>query len=125
MNFGMINVKLCYMDIDSFIMNIKTEDFYKDIANDVEKRFDTSNYEVDRPLSTGKNKKVIRLMKDELGGRVIMEFVALRPKTYSYLTDDCKEDKKAKGTKKRVIKRMIKFDDYKNCILNGKVVLKS
>ena len=125
MNFGMINVKLCYMDIDSFIMNIKTEDFYKDIANDVEKRFDTSNYEVDRPLSTGKNKKLIRLMKDELGGRVIMEFVALRPKTYSYLTDDCKEDKKAKGTKKRVIKRMIKFDDYKNCILNGKVVLKS
>ena len=60
------NVKLCYMDTDSFIMNIKTEDFYKDISNDVEKRFDTSNYEVDRPLSTGKNKKVIGLMKDEL-----------------------------------------------------------
>ena len=60
------NVKLCYMDTDCFIMNIKTEDFYKDIANDVEKRFDTSNYEVDRPLSTGKNKKVIGLMKDEL-----------------------------------------------------------
>ena len=90
------NVKLCYMDTDSFIMNIKTEDFYKDIANDVEKRFDTSNYEVDRPLPTGKNEKVIGLMKDELGGRIITEFVALRPKTYSYLTDDCKEDKKAK-----------------------------
>ena len=119
------NVKLCYMDTDSFIMSIKTEDFYKDIANDVEKRFDTSNYEVDRPLPTGKNKKVIGLMKDELGGRVITEFVALRPKTYSYLTDDCKEDKKAKGTKKCVIKRMIKFNDYKNCLLNGEVVLKS
>ena len=92
------NVKLCYMDTDSFIMNIKTEDFYKDIANNVEKRFDTSNYEVDRPLPTGKNKKVIGLRKDELGGRVITEFVALRPKTYSYLTDNCKEDKKAKGT---------------------------
>ena len=64
-------------------------------------------------------------MKDELGGRVITEFVALRPKTYSYLTDDCKEDKKAKGTKKFVIKRMIKFDDYKNCLLNGEVILKS
>ena len=51
------NVKLCYTDTDSFIMNIKTEDFYKDIANDVEKRFDTSNYECDRPLPTGKNKK--------------------------------------------------------------------
>ena len=119
------NVKSCYMDTDSFIMNIKTEDFYRDIANGVEKRFDTSNYEVDRPLSTGKHKKVIGLMKDELGGRVITEFVALRPKTYSYLTDDCKEDRKAKGTKKCVIKRMIKFDDYKNCLLNGKVVLKS
>ena len=119
------NVKLCYMDSDSFIMNMKTEDFYKDIANDVEKRFETSNYECDRPLPTGKNKKVIGLMKDELGGRVITKFAALRPKTYSYLTDDCKKDKKAKGTKKCVIKRMIKFDDYKNCLLNGEVILKS
>ena len=117
------NVKLCFMDTDSFIMSIKTEDFYKDIANDVEKRFDTSNYEVDRP--TGTNKKVIGLMKNELGGRDITEFVALRPKTYSYLTDDCKEDKKAKGTKKCVIKRMIKFNDYKNCLSNVEVVLKS
>ena len=112
------------MDTDSFIMNMKTEDFYKDIANDVKKRFDTSNYECDRPLSTGKNKKVIRLMKDELGGRVITEFVALRPKSYSYLTDDCEEDKKAKGKKKCVIKRMIKFDNCKNCLLNGEVILK-
>ena len=96
------NVKLCYMDTDGFIINIKTEDFYKDISNDVGKRSDTSNYEVDRPLSTGKNKKVIGLMKDELGGRFITEFVTLRPKTYSYLTDDYKEDKKAKGTKKCV-----------------------
>ena len=119
------NVKLCYMDTDSFIMNIKTEDFCKDISNDVEKRFDTSNYEVNRPLLTGKNKKVIGLMKDELGGKIITEFVTLRLKTYSYLTDDCKEDKKAKGTKKCVIKRMIKFNDYKNCLLKDKVILKS
>ena len=119
------NVKLCYMDTDSFIMNIKTEDSYKDIANDVEKKFDTSNYEVDRPLPTGKNKKVFGLIKDELGGGVIREFVALKPKTYSYLTDDCKENKKAKITKKCVIKRMIKFDDYKNCLLNDEIVLKS
>ena len=113
------------MGTDSFIMNIKTEDFYKDIANDVEKRFDNSNYECDRPLPTGKNKKVIGLMKAELGGRIMTEFVALRPKTYSYLTDDFKQDKKAKGTKKCVIKRMIKFDDYKNCLLNGEVILKA
>ena len=99
------NVKLGYTDTGNFIMNIKTKDFYKDIANDNEKRFDTSNYEVDRPLPTGKNKKVIGVMKDELGGRIIRKFVALRPKTYSYSTDDCKEDKKAKGTKKCVIKK--------------------
>ena len=117
-------VKLCYMNMDSFIMTIKTNDFYKDIAIDVEKIFDTSNYELNRPLPTGKNKKVIGLMKDELGGKIITEFVTLRPKTYSYLTDDGKEDKKAKGTKRCVIKRMIKFNDYKNCLLEDKVLLK-
>ena len=74
------NVKLCYMDIDSFIMHIKTEDFDKDIANDVEKRFDASNYEINRQLRTGKNKKVIELMKDKLGRKIMTEFVALRPK---------------------------------------------
>ena len=115
-------VKLCYMDTDSFVMSIKTNDFYKDITNDVGKRFDTSNYEANRPLPTGKNKKVIGLMKDELGGKIITEFVTLRPKTYSYLTDDGKEDK---GTKKCVIKRMIKFNGYKNCLLKDKVLLKS
>ena len=65
------NVKLCFMDTDSFIIYIKTEDFYKDIADDVECKFDTSNYEIDRPLPAGKNKKVIGLMKDESGGKII------------------------------------------------------
>ena len=119
------NVKLCYVDTDSFIMNIKTNDFYEDIANDVKNRFDTSNYEVNRPLPMGKNKKVIGLMKDELGGKIITDFITLRPKTYSYLTGDGKEDKKAKGTKKCVIKKMIKFNDYKKCLLNDEVILKS
>ena len=95
-------VKLCYMDTDSLIINIKTKDFYKDIVQDVEERFGTSNYDVDRPLSKGQNKKVIVLMKDELGGGIITEFVALRPKTYSYMTDEFIEMKKAKGTKKCV-----------------------
>ena len=113
------------MDTDSFIMHDKTEDFYKDIAGDVEKRFDTSNYEVNRPLPAGKNRKVIGLMKDELGGKIMTEFVALRPKTYSYLTDDCKEDKKAKRTKKCVTKRGLKFNDDKDCLLNNEIVLKS
>ena len=62
-------------------------------------------------------------MKDELGGKVITEFVTLRPKTYSFLTDDGKEDKKAKGTKKCIIKK-IKFNDYKKCLLNDEVMLK-
>ena len=119
------DVKLCYMDTDSFIMNIKTNDFYKDISNDVESRFDTSNYEVNRPLPTGKNKKIIGLMKDELGGKIITEFVTLRSKTYSFLTDDGKEDKKAKGTKKCIIKKKIKFNDYKKCLFNDKLILKS
>ena len=122
------NVRLFYMDTDSFIMNIKTNDFYKDIANDVECKFHTSNYEVKRPLPIGKNKKVIGLMKDELGGEIIMQFIALRPKTLtdnSCLTDKDKIDKKAKGTKKCVIKKMIKVDDYKKCLLNDKAILKS
>ena len=93
------DAKLCYMDTDSFIIHNKNEDFYKDIADDIKKRFDTLNYEVNRPLPTGKNKKLIGLMKDELGGKIITEFAALRPKTYSYLMNDGKSDKKDKGTK--------------------------
>ena len=64
-------------------------------------------------------------MKDELKGKIITEFVTLGPKTYSNLTDDCKEDTKVKGTKKCVIKRMIKFNDYKNCLIKDEVILKS
>ena len=69
-------------------------------------------------------------MKDELGEKIMTEFVALRPKTCSYLMDDGNTDsathviKKAKGTKKCVIKRMLKFNDYKNCLLNNKITLK-
>ena len=114
--------RLCYMDTDSFVVNIKTKDFYKDIAENVKERFDTSNYIYDRPLPTGNNKKVIGLMKDELGGDIITEFVALRPKAYSYITNYFIEMKKAKGTKKCVVKKMLRFEDYKKCLFsNGKV----
>ena len=64
-------------------------------------------------------------MKDELGGKIMTEFVALRPRTYSYLMNDGGSDKKAKGTKKCVIKRRLKFNDYKDCLLNNKIILKS
>ena len=101
---------------------IKTEDFYED---NVEKRFGTSNYEVDRPLPIGKNKKVIGLMKDGLGVKIMTEFVALRPKTCSYLVDDGNSDKKAKGTKKYIIKIIIKFNHYENCLFKNEIMLKS
>ena len=99
------------MYTDSFIVYIKTDDIYKDIAEYVETRFDTSIYELDRPLP-----KVIGLMKDELGGEIKTKFVGIRAKTYSYLKDDRSEDKKAKGTKKCVIKWKLKFENYANCL---------
>ena len=119
------------MDADSFIINIKTKDVYEDIADDVDKRIDTSNYEcnsteVNRPLPIANDKKMIGLMKDELGGKIMTKSVALRPKTDSYLMDDDNTTiKKSKGTKKYVIKRILKFNDYKNCLLNSEVILKS
>ena len=89
------------MDTDSFVIYIKPEDFYKGIASDVEKWFDTSNYDENdkRPLPIGKHKKVIGLFKDELGGKIKKEFCTFRAKIYAYLMDDDSEKKKAKGTK--------------------------
>ena len=110
------NPKLCFMDTDSFIVHVETVDIQKDIAEDDEIRFDTSDYELDKPLPKGKNKKVIITMRDELGGQIMKEFVGLRNKTYSYFKDNNNEDKKAKGTKKCVIKRKLKFQDCKNCL---------
>ena len=78
------NLTLCYMDTDSLIYSIETDDFYKDIFDDVKDRFDMSSYNSSRPLSMGLNKKVISLMKDELGGEIMTEFVTLRPKMYAY-----------------------------------------
>ena len=104
------------METGSFIVDIKTEDIQVDIAKDGETSFDISNYESDGPLPEGKSKIVIVLMKAESGGKLMVEFVTLTPKTYSYLTDDKDEDKTAKGTKKCAIKRKLKFEDYKHCL---------
>ena len=76
--------KLYYMETDNFRFHVKTDDIYKDIAEDVKIRLDTSNNELEKPLPKGKNKKVICAMKDELGRKVMEEFVKLRAKTYSY-----------------------------------------
>ena len=87
------------MNTGSFIFHVKTDDIYKNIAEDVEKGFDTSIFELDRPLPKVKNKKVIGLMKDELGEQIMKEYFGLRAKTYSYLKDNNDEDQEAKGTK--------------------------
>ena len=95
------NVKLCYMDTDSFVMHVNTNDFYHDISNDVNLLFDTSNYSTKllRPFPIGINKKVLGKFKDELGGKTMSEFCALKAKAYAYKLNDDSECKKAKGTK--------------------------
>ena len=107
---------MCYIGTHSFIVYIKTRYIYKDIAEDVETRLDTSNYELEKPLPKWKTKKVIGLMKDQLGGTIMKKFVGLRAKTYSYLIDDGGEDKKENATKKCDMKRKLKFGNYKNCL---------
>ena len=121
------NAKLYFMNTYSFVIQIKTGDFYKDIEDDVEKWFDTSSYNEDdkRLLPIGRNKKEIRFCKDKFGGTIMIEFIALRAKTYAYLMDDDKEKKKAKGTKKCATKKLLKLIDRKNCQHNNKIILKS
>ena len=111
------DLTLCYMDTDSLVYYIKTKDFYADIADDVSTRFDTSGYSNNRPLPVGLNKKVIGLMKDELGGDIMSEFAVLRSKLYSFRKVDGSEDKKCKGIRECVVKKTLSFKDYKNCLL--------
>ena len=101
------------MDTDSYTVYVETDDIYKDIADDVGIRFDTLNYELDRPLLKGKNKKVSGLMKDKLGGKTMTKLIGLREKTYSYLIDESSEDENAKDTKKGAIKRKLEFENCK------------
>ena len=112
--------KLLFTDTDSLCYEIETDDFFTDIADDVEEMFDTSNFEKNHPSGIhGKNKKVPGMMKDEAGGKIIEEFVGLRAKLYSYKMFEGKEEKKCKGIKKVVIKKQISFDDYKECLFSG------
>ena len=119
--------RLCYTDTDNFIINIGNGDFYDNIAQDINKWSDTSNYDENdkRPLPIGINKKVIGKFKDELGGKIVIGFCALRAKTYAFLLDDDTEKKKAKGTKKCTIKREIMFEQNKDCLFNDKTIIKS
>ena len=129
-------IRLCYTDTDSFIMHTKTDDFYKDINNDVDKWFDTSNYDKNdnRSLEIGKNKKVLGNFKDEHGGKIMTKFVTLRAKTYSFLIDEYTDEdyeknrivnKNAKGTKKCVVKKEILFNNYLDSLLKNKILYRS
>ena len=132
MNFGMTILTQSMETKQNFVTQIliallftlKPKIFFEDISNDVERWFDTSNYNENdkRPLPIGKNKKVPGLFKDELGGKIITEVVALRPKRYAYLMDDSTDHKKAKGTKKCVIKQKPLFENYKDCLFDNKTV---
>ena len=131
------DLQLCYLDTDSLVYSIKTKDFYIDIVDDVPERFDISGYIPDRPLPIGLNKKVIGLMKDELGGAIMTEFIALRPKLYPYRVlngietpevpegPHFMENKKCKGIKKCVIKKNLRFEDYKHCLFNSDTIYRS
>ncbi|CAB3991572.1 Hypothetical predicted protein, partial [Paramuricea clavata] len=116
------NAELLFTDTDSLCYEIKTEDFFKDISDDVLERFDTSNLGKDHPsgIQTGVNKKVIGMMKLETGAKQIEEFVGLRSKLYAYkMAEDGGEEKKCKGVKKVVIKKEITFENYKECFFSG------
>ena len=119
--YGLEKLKLCYMDTDSLVYDIKAENFYDDIPA----RFNTSGYCPNRLLPVGLNKKVIGLVKDELGGKIMTEFVALRPKLYSYKKPDGSEDKRCKGIKKCVVKKTLTFEDYKACLFNDSTEYRS
>ena len=118
--------KLLFTDTDSFLYEIQTEDFYKDISRDVKDRFDTSNYPKNHPsiIVTGINKKVLGMFKDEAAGKNIKEFVGLRAKLYSFKTEEGEENKKCKGIKKGVVEKSITHEDYKTCLTTGKEQLR-
>ena len=121
-------VKLCYMDTDSSFAYVETDDFYEDIANDVNELFDTSKYDKNdnRQLAIGENKKVIGKFKDELDGKIMTELIVLRAKTYAFaqLNEDkeLEEHKKVKGTKKSVIKKHLNLELYKKALFNNETI---
>ena len=114
--------KLLFTDTDSLMYEIETEDFYKDISEDVKVRFDTSDYPENHPsgIPTGINKKVLGMFKDEAGGKTIKEFVGLRAKLYNFKMGEGGESKKCKGVKKQVVESSISYEDYKTCLRTGK-----
>ena len=112
------NVRLLYTDTDSLIVKVDTEDIYADMKKNLDE-YDTSNFPEDHPLYSTTNKKVIGKFKDELGGKVLTEFIGIRPKMYSFVGED--SGKRAKGVKKSILQNGITHDDYRSCLLDKKV----
>ena len=125
-------VKLMYMDTDSFILSIETDDFFKETKDYLKEWFDTSGYDENRVLpeefakNTSYNKKVIGKMKDELSKVHLTEFIALAPKVYAFkqtpIDNSLLEDKKARGINRLVTKKSLSFNLYKKCLFNNETV---
>ncbi|CAH3194487.1 unnamed protein product [Porites evermanni] len=113
--------ELMFTDTDSLLYQIHTDDFYKDISNDIFEKFDTSDYPPDHKsgIPTGLNKKVIGVFKDEVAGKQITKFIGLRPKLYTFKIEDGSLTKKCKGVKKSVVKKGIDFENYFECLFTG------
>ena len=121
-------VSVLYTDTDSLVLEIETEDFFADIAGDVKEWFDTNDFSPEHPAVLNglpivpENKKKIGLMKDECAGAVMTEFVALKPKLYSFLTEEdekIREKQKAKGVKKCIIRKSLRHENFKKCLMSG------
>ena len=113
------NVRLLYTDTDSVVIHVQTEDIYADMAQNLNDYDTSNNYSPGHPLFSDQNKKVIGKFKDELGGKVMTEFIGIRPKMYSFIGEE--SGKKAKGVKKSVLQNSITHEDYKKCLLNREV----
>ena len=116
--------EVLYSDTDSLVLNIETDDFFRDISGDVAKWFDTNDYAKDHPAVleglpiVKENKKKIGLMKDDCGGKIVTEWVALRPKLYSFLTETG-EKQKAKGLKKSMKNKSLRHENFLKCLRTG------
>ena len=111
-------MRLLYTDTDSLVLHFFTDDLFDDMGEFLEK-YDASNYDQSHPLYSEKNKKVVGLFKDELGGKLITEFVGLRSKMYSYSGEE--SGKRAKEVKTSVLKKTVTLDDFRNCLLDQSV----
>ena len=112
------DLKLCYMDTDSFIYKIYSDDLYADLQQ-AKQYLDTSVYEKDHALYCTTNKAVVGKFKDECPSGAIQKFVGLRAKMYALKLKCGKSIKKLKGINKNVIKNSICFEDYVNCLENN------